>query len=427
VSIEKTAGALTQKMDQSDEEERQRALRALLCKPLLQPVGPDTETYALVRRHHKSLQKWLDYNTGWRLQVDSEFARLHKIAADHSDRTRFAVDSRTGEPLDRRRYMLVCLCLAALQEFERQTVLGKIAERVAELSASDPAIVAAGMALDLSDRVHRRDLVQAVRMLLEFGVLVCVDGDEERFVRQQGDVLYSIRRGVLTAMLSVRRGPSTIETHEMDGRVEQLLAESDPDTDEGRTRRLRWNLTRRLLDDPVLYYEDLSAAQLQYLNSQRPRLAREIEQATGLVTEVRAEGIAMADPSGTLTDFDMPEEGTDGHAALLTAQWLAERLRENRGQPREARISMAELVAHVASLIHIHQREKRHWRKEVATPGYDRFMAENIARRLEALRLICREGDILSPRPAIARYAVDEPLESKPDPKNAALAGSDAQ
>jgi uncharacterized protein (TIGR02678 family) len=405
-------GALSQRMQQSQQDERRRALRALLKRPLLGATGSDTELHSMVRRHERWLRQWLDHNTGWRLQVDSELARLHKLLADTTDATRGATAAPSDEPLDRRRLMIFCLCLAALQEDERQTVLGRLAERVAELSASDEIIAGNGLTIDLSLRNDRRDLVQAVRLLLDYGVLAQVDGDEEKFIRQEGDVLYNIHRAALVAMLAVRRGPSTITEQHFDDRMSKILFEADPDTEEGRNRRLRWDLTRRLLDDPVTYYADLTEPEFQYLTRQRPRLLREIEQATGLIPEVRNEGIAMVDVSGGLTDLDMPEEGTDGHAALLVAEWLADRARARRDDPQAGRIEMREVESYLRSLIKIHRQQQRHWRQGVEVEGYECVMAEQIVLRLEALRLIERDGSSITPRPAIARYAVDESVKS---------------
>ena len=82
-------------------------------------------------------------------------------------------------------------------------------------------------------------------------------------------------------------------------------------------------MTRRLLDDPVVYYADLTEAERAYLVNQRVAITRRITELTGLIPEMRAEGIAMVDPDDTLTDVRMPEQGTDGHVTLLIATKLA--------------------------------------------------------------------------------------------------------
>ena len=73
---------------------------------------------------------------------------------------------------------------------------------------------------------------------------------------------------------------------------------------------------------------------------QIPAIIRRITDATGLLGEVRAEGIAMVDPDDELTDVRMPEQRTDGHVTLLVAEYLAGRdqatAAELRGFVRQA-------------------------------------------------------------------------------------------
>ena len=69
----------------------------------------------------------------------------------------------------------------------------------------------------------------------------------------------------------------------------RALAEDDitAHSDEGLNRRLRVRLFRQLLDDPVLYYDELTDSEREYLAGQRGSILSEIETATGLVREVR--------------------------------------------------------------------------------------------------------------------------------------------
>src|SRR5256884_5252320 len=74
-----------------------------------------------------------------------------------------------------------------------------------------------------------------------------------------------------------------------------MADEPFPDTEEGRHRRLRTRLFRRLLDDPVVYYSELSEEEREYFVSQRPSVVKEIESATGLAQEARQEGVARSE------------------------------------------------------------------------------------------------------------------------------------
>jgi len=396
------APPLGARIDAAVVAERRRALRALLSQPLLAADGPDPALFGLVRRHAPWLREWLARYPAWSLQVDSELARLRKVPADLRDGTRGARARRSDPPFSRRRYALLCLALAALERAERQIALGRLAEGIMALVVGDPALAAAGVAFDLSGRDQRRDLVAVVRLLLGHRVLVRVTGDEEAYLAERGDVLYTINRPALAAMLSVRRGPSTVDAADHGERLTAITTEPLPETDDGRNRRRRTELVRRLLDDPVVYYADLDDDTVDYLHRQRGRLLAEITDATGLVGEIRREGIAMVDERGDLTDVGLPEEGTDGHLTLLLAEHLADHAR----RAPHATAGRAALHRHVAGLIKTH---KTHWRRDVTQPGADETLTEQTIDRLEALGLVRRTADGVVPLPAIARYALADP------------------
>lgn len=396
-----SGAALGVRLQEAADEERQQAVRALLRQPLLSAQGPRADDFVLVRRHADWLREWFAHHPHWTLRVDSELARLRKLPADLADGTRPARDEKSDLAFNRRRYVLLCLALAALERTDRQTTLGRVAEAVGSLMTADPAFAAAGIAFDLTSRDVRRDLVHVMRFLLDLRVLVHIHGDEQQYVNGSGDVLYSINRPALAAMLCVKRGPSTIDVGSLDERIAALAEEPLPDNDDAQNRRLRTQLMRKLLDDPVLYYDDLDEREFAYLTSQRGRLLRQVEHATGLVAEVRAEGIAMVDPRGDLTDLGLPEEGTDGHVTLLLAEHLARRAREAPMMP----VSEEALRQHLLQLIDAH---RGRWRKGVMEPGAEVVLLAQTLDRLEALRLIRRTADGVVPLPAIGRYALAE-------------------
>jgi uncharacterized protein (TIGR02678 family) len=391
------------RLDEVIAAERRQALRALLQHPLLAAAGPLPAEFALVRRHAAWLREWLARNPGWSLHVDSETARLRKTPADLADGTRPAREPKSGQPFSRRRYVLLCLALAALERADRQTALGRLADTIVGLAAGDSELAAAGMSFTLAGHDQRRDLVHVIRLLLHLRVLVHVHGDEQQYLAGRGDVLYNVNRPALAAMLNVRRGPSTIDEPALDRRLAALVEEPVPDTDEGRNRRLRSQLTRKLLDDPIVYVDALTDGERAYLSSQRAFLVAQIEQATGLVAELRREGMAMVDEDGELTDAGLPEEGTEGHLTLLLAEHLAERAR--RDGP--AAVGYATLRRHVADLV---VRHRTHWRKDAGVPGAETALTEQAIDRLEALRLVRRTGeDGVVPLPALGRYALAAP------------------
>lgn len=410
------ASTISQRSDRESAEERRRAVRILLVRPLLCAGGDDAGDFSLVRKHVDFLRTFFSKHLGWTLEVDSGLARLRKVPADLWDGTRPARDVHTGIPFSRRRYVLLCLALCALERAERQTTLGRLAEQIVQ-EAQAEALSAAGMTFDLKSQDQRRDLVTTVRFLLSMRVLVRVQGDEQQFLSERGDVLYDVERPALVALVNLRRPPSLIRETDWSSRLAALSAEPRPDTPEGRNQFLRVQLMRRLIDDPVLYYSELTEDERTYLTSQRPFLTRTLEENTGLIPEARAEGLLFCDDRGDCTDFGIPEEGTRGHLALLLAEFLASRLRTQGDLP----IPHVDVVRHVEQLIAQH---KSHWSREATQPGAGPALAVETLERLEALRLVRRADGSVIPRPAIARYALAAPVkEARKD--NAAFTTAD--
>jgi uncharacterized protein (TIGR02678 family) len=131
-----------------------------------------------------------------------------------------------------------------------------------------------------------------------------------------------------------------------------------------------------------------------------------------LVQEARLEGVAMIDPEEWMTDAKMPEEGTNGHATLLVAEYLANRIRQGITHP----LSVAALEIHTESLV---QEHRHHWRKDVREPGAAGVLLEEALYRLEMLRLIApdRKAQTVTPLPAIGRFAIG-PVRDEAIPPN---------
>jgi uncharacterized protein (TIGR02678 family) len=391
-----------------EQAQRRAALRSLLAKPLL-VADTDGETLVLVRRHMTELREWLSRETGWRLTADSETARLFKTAPVLSDASHPA-RGHNKEPFGRRRYVTLCLALSALARADAQTTLGSLADDVLT-AAAEPELAGCGFTLTLDSRADRSDLVAVVRLLLGWGVLSRVAGDEEAYLSAGTDVLYDVRRPVLSVLLSGTRGPSTVTAVPFEDRLVELTAEPVAETDDLRNQALRRRLTRRLLEDPVVYYDELDEDERAYLLSQRHAITRRIEEATGLVPEVRAEGIAMVDPEDELTDVRMPEQRTDGHVTLLVAEHLA----------RRDQATLDELHAFVRGAA---AENATYWRKGVTEPGAEKELLVTVLEKLSALRLVQVDGSVVRRRSAIARFALDEPTirETRKATANAASA-----
>lgn len=396
---------LREEVDQASRAERIRALRSLLRNPLLLPHGATKDSFARVRRHSEFLRQWFAHHLGWSLVCTAETIRLRKIPADTTV-SRPATDAKSGENFTRERYALFCIALAVLERCDRQVTLGRLVEQMRVTLSAQALFAEQGVTLETGRQSDRRNLVHVLRLLLAHGVLRRMQGDETQYVQnQEADVLYNIERSVLAALLSTPRSPSLLEDRlGNEAPHEALLDEILPDTLEGRNRAIRLRLARHLVDEPVLYYEDLNDEERIYLDRQRPFLLRELEEATGLVAEIRKEGIALTDLQGDLTDFALPEEGTDGHLTLLLATWLADRLRRRS----DCELSLDQVIDRTARFIREHE---KHWRKDVSEPGAEKILTEKVLERLSGLNLIRRTSHGIKPRPAIGRYA----LRATPD------------
>jgi uncharacterized protein (TIGR02678 family) len=383
----------------------QKAARILLARPLLVAGLTGDHEFRLVRAYASELRDWFDRETGWRVTADAQTIRLVKLTADPYDETHPARDPRAKTPFSRQRYVLTCLALAALERADGQVTLGRLAEDVV-LSAADPVLSGTGFTFTLDRRERRADMVAVVRLLLHWGVLRRVAGDEEAYLGTGGDVLYDVDRRVIAGLLASSRGPSMVREDEHAARLRGLTMEVVPDVDDARNRALRHRLTRLLLEQPVVYYDELSDAERAYLTSQRFAILSRISQLTGLVAEVRAEGIAMVDAADELTDVRMPAEGMQSHLTLL----LAERIATADGGVR-----VSELHLHTRGLAREH---KSYWRKHATDPGAEVDLVTTALDALRALKLIIIEqadDPLVVARPAIARYALAKPTirESK--------------
>ncbi|MDE2396821.1 MAG: TIGR02678 family protein [Burkholderiales bacterium] len=362
-------------------------------------MGRGHEALPAVRRQAEALREWFQREAGWPLAVERDGARLYKRPADTADATRGI------EGFDRRRWVLLCLACAVLERSEAQISLHQLGERLLREAAA-PELEALRFRFALDSPTERRDLVAVCKTLLGLGVLERVAGDEQGFVagHAQGDALYDVRRRALAGLLAAARGPSTWPAEAapttLAERLAALVVEPAVDSEEGRRSALRHRLARRLLDDPVLYLEDLDEAERAYFANQRGVMAARLAEATGLGVEQRAEGTALTDADAALSDVALPAEGTEAHAALLIAGWLAARLRAGQGETEAE-----EAAAHLAAL---RERHGRFWRKSAREAGSEHELAATALARLAELSLLRLEGSRVLARPALARYAVED-------------------
>ncbi|MFD7056929.1 TIGR02678 family protein [Streptomyces mirabilis] len=288
----------------------QKAVRLVLRHPLVTPGYPDRAALATVRRWADQLRTDLMEVLGYRLVTTADTVRLQR-AQDGLDVTRPAL-TRAGRPFDRRRYAYLVLTLAALGRHGAQVALGELADAVAA-----DAVRIDGLGLDTARKADRDAFVDAVTWLTERGALTLADGSATAWAGDPGraEALYDIDREILLAV----HHPTRVLQHLTS--VTSLLDSSGAlGLSAGRAaqRRDQARRARRLvLENPVAYYADADSELLGQLRA--PTLAEDLERLTGLTVERRAEGVALVDTSGRLSDLRFPGGGTVAQAALLLA------------------------------------------------------------------------------------------------------------
>lgn len=379
--------------DDARQAERRAALRRLLSRPLLL-ADQEPEVFPAIVRHRAELVRWFADNAGWTLVVDAaaRHARLLKRPA-RSDPTRPA-RLPGKKPFDRRRYVLLSLALAALDGEAAQVTLARLAEAVRELSLEEPDL----RPFDPDLAPERHAFVDVVRLLSELGVLSLRDGDAERYARsREGDALYDVRERLLPRLLAAPRPPA------LAGSPARMVEEERGETEEGERTRGRHAVFRRLLDDPVVYRDELDERARDWLLGGSGFVYERLARDAGLQVERRAEGLAAIDPEGTLTDTPFPEgSSTVKHAALLLCEWLADRARAARPEAPPP-VAWPEIVERVAALRAEHAGR---WAKE-----FEDGEAGAAELASEALRVLVGFG-LAAPapggfaaRPAAARFS----------------------
>jgi uncharacterized protein (TIGR02678 family) len=303
--------------------EYQQAARQVLRHPLITAAYPDKATLPLVRKWAPRLREDLAETLGYTLISNADTIRLRRVQ-DTLDPTRPAY-TRAKKPFDRRRYAHLVLTLSALGRSGSQIALSELADAVAaEAGRID------GLGMDTERKADRDAFVDAVAWLEARGALRIADGSAADWVNdpERAEALYDIDRDIVGAVYA----PSRVLQH-LDS-VTRLLgdaASAGPAQGINAERRRSGRRARRLvLENPVVYYADVDENLRGLLRS--PALAEDLERLTGLPLERRAEGVALINAGGRLTDVTFPGTGTVAQAALLLCARIAGYLQRNRGR-----------------------------------------------------------------------------------------------
>jgi len=357
------------------------ACRHLVSRPLVL-AERDPDAFALIRRHEHALDRWFTQRFGYRLQVTADTARLFKSTwVPH--RRPLMTAGGTSRPLTQREYTLLALALAAVAAGPDVISLRDLLHEIRS-AATD-----AGVALT-NEVADRRTVVVALKWMVDHGLAEEMHDHIDRYAADEdADAVLRIRpdRVALLPLPVLATAESAAELVE---RSEARVATS------------RAWMRCQLLEDPVLYRSDLDHAEWAEL---RRRLSEETAiffEMFDVTIEARAEGLAIIDEDGRLTDTVFPRTGTVGHAALLLlAQATADR--EPKAEAAAgAVLDRGDVDAIVTGLVNGH---RKYWSQLAEEPTR---LTDAVLNLLEDHHLVADEGDVVVLLPAAWRYGIDE-------------------
>jgi uncharacterized protein (TIGR02678 family) len=321
--------------------ERRQAARHLVQVPLT-CRSDDPDIFRLIRRHEADLDRWFTQRLGYRLHLDADTARLFKAGAVPGGRP---LRTSTGRPFHRGEYVLLSLVLAATVAGPAVISLRDLVDNVRS-AATEAEIVLTG------DATERRALVAVLRWMIEHGLAGELHDHVDAYASDEtADAVLEWRpdRIVMVPL------PTVVGADD----AAAVLSRADR-----RSATRQW-LRSRLVEEPVVYRDDLTDAEWAELRRRLGDEERILDEMFGLVLESRAEGVAAIDPAGTLAGRRFPAGGTVHHAAVLLIDALAAQALDE-GRDGFAAVPEDEVVGVVSELA---ERHGRRWSNDlVAAP-----------------------------------------------------------
>ena len=296
----------------SDLGSYQHAVRLVLTNDLITASRPRAGALAAVLRWADLMARDFAALLGYTLIATAHQVRLVRRLDTVDDTQRSVFAARSGRPFDRRRLAYLCLVLAV---FQRSRIEISLADLVRAFAPTANAID--GLGFDATITEHKRAVVDVLDWLADHGALRLSDGSAENWARDtdRGDALYDIDHDICAALFRPAR-----PIQHLPGAA-GLLEADDISAKRSTQREAAARRARRLLlEHPVAYYATLDGETAAALRS--TDLADNLARLTGLVVERRAEGVLLADPTGSFTDQRFPGRGgaVNRTAGLLLAK-----------------------------------------------------------------------------------------------------------
>jgi uncharacterized protein (TIGR02678 family) len=217
-----------------------------------------SEWYQLIREREKVLRRYLDEKFGLRLIVHQHFIKLEKIPVEAEG---WMGIRDFQEPMD---YAIFCCALSFIESkaVNEQFLLSELCQ---EIQADYPG----PFPLDWTLYIHRKCLIRAVKVLMDFQLIHTIDGDIGRFDHNEDqEVLYE---ATVYSRYFMRTYPEDFSGFST---WRELLNEDWRWNQEDERRK---RVYRKLFFSPGLHRKDQQDPDFLYIRNFRNRLAEDIE------------------------------------------------------------------------------------------------------------------------------------------------------
>lgn len=237
--------------------------------------------YQLIREREKVLRRYIEEKFGLRLIVHQHFIKLEKIPVEPE---RWMGIQAFQEPMD---YSIFCCALSFLEgkSVDEQFLLSDLCQ---EIQADYPG----DFPLDWTLYIHRKSLIRAMKVLMEFQLIRQIDGDISRFDQnEEQEVLYE---ATLYSRYFMRSYPDDFLGYK---HWQELLTEDWRLNQEDERRK---RVYRKLFFSPGLHRIDQGDPDFMYIRNFRNRLSEDIENHSGYKLHVykNTAFLSVAEPRG---------------------------------------------------------------------------------------------------------------------------------
>lgn len=367
------------KTAESIKDMRKKCIQALLNRNWITKKD-EPELYDSIRAQYQELRTWFEEYCGFILLLNRQFAKLDKAPGQAQTWMGFETFS---EPRD---YALFTYCLWYLEGKNEmdQFLLTDMVDEIREY------LMGQDVFLDWTLYTHRLSMARALKQLKGLGALLAVDGDESDWARSghAHNVLYE--SSFLTRYV-LRRFPQNLTTYDS---IAAFAEGTYLDTPEGKLKKRRHQVYRRLLQEPVVYDWQWSEDERYYVRTQRHTILENLANFAGLEGQRYQEALLFyyPEPSGEMYLFPTSRGISD--ICLLLAGELRRMLARPKegiyiGEDGQIRLTMAELEV---IMLQLKEKHKMLWGMQHRKARSSELTEEMLA-HLEEWGLAGREAD----------------------------------